>query len=93
MGIDQGNSSNIKVVAICGSLREVSYTRFALNYALQGAKELKAATKLIDLKDYNLAFCKPDQEESLYPEDVFRLRDDVKKANGIILGTPEYHGL
>jgi FMN reductase len=92
MGIDQYSNADIKVVAICGSLREVSYTRFALGYALEGAKEFKASIKLIDLKDYNLAFCRPDQDESLYSDAVFRLRKEVQEANGIILGSPEYHG-
>jgi NAD(P)H-dependent FMN reductase len=92
MVTDQFNNPDIKVVAICGSLREVSYTRFALGYALEGAKELKASTKLIDIKDYNLVFCRPDQDESLYPDDVFKLRKEVQEANGIILGSPEYHG-
>ncbi|MFC2085379.1 NADPH-dependent FMN reductase, partial [Bacteroidota bacterium] len=51
-----------------------------------------ARTKLVDLKDYNLVFCKGKDNESTYPEDVFRLRKEVSEAQGIILGTPEYHG-
>jgi len=29
----------------------------ALDYALQGAKEVGASTNLIDLREYELAFC------------------------------------
>lgn len=82
----------IHIVGICGSLREGSYTRLALNIALQGAQELGATTQLIDLRDYNLVFCDGNEDESRYPEGVFRLRQEVKAAQGIILGTPEYHG-
>ena len=80
----------VHVVAICGSLRDGSYTRAALNLALRGTEELGATTQLIDLKKYNLVFCNGDEDS--YPDDVFRLREDVKKAQGIILGTPVYHG-
>ena len=37
-------------------------------------------------------FCDGKDDESGYPKDVFRLREEVKHAEGIILGTPEYHG-
>ena len=82
----------IRIVAICGSLRSRSYTRMALQVALRGARESGAEATLIDLRDYQLIFCDGKENESGYPEDVFRLRDDVKRAHGLILGTPEYHG-
>jgi NAD(P)H-dependent FMN reductase len=82
---------SIRVAAICGSLRETSYTRDALQQALRGAAEVGAETQLIDLRDYSLVFCDGKEDESQYPQDVFRLRRDVKGADGIILGTPVYH--
>jgi NAD(P)H-dependent FMN reductase len=42
--------------------------------------------------DYQLLFCDGKDDESEFPKDVFRLREEVKQARGIILGTPEYHG-
>ena len=54
--------------------------------------EIGAAATLIDLRDYQLIFCDGKENESGYPNDVFRLRDEVKSAHGAILGTPEYHG-
>lgn len=83
---------SVAVVGICGSLRPGSFTRMALQVALHGAQEVGAQTRLIDLKDYNLVFCDGKMDESAYPEDVFRLRREVKEAGGIILATPEYHG-
>src|ERR1051325_4982410 len=80
------------IVGICGSLRVGSYTRMALKIALQGAEETGALTQLIDLREYQLAFCDGKEDESHLPKDVFKLREEVKRAQGIILGTPEYHG-
>lgn len=79
------------VVAICGSLRPGSYTRQALEIALQGAQEVGAETRLIDLRDYQLGFC-GSEHENPDGEGVLRLRREVGQAQGIILGTPEYHG-
>jgi NAD(P)H-dependent FMN reductase len=84
--------SRVLVVGICGSLRRGSYTRMAVQIALQGAQEVGAQTRLIDLQDYQLVLCDGKEDESSYPADVFRLRSDVSQAQGIILGTPEYHG-
>ena len=82
----------IRVVAICGSIRPGSCTDMALRVALRGAEETGAETQLINLRDYELVFCDGKEDESGYPEDVFRLREEVRTAQGIILGTPEYHG-
>ncbi len=81
-----------KIVGISGSLRWGSYTTLAVRLALKGAEELECQTKLIDLHDYQLLFCDGKDDESQFPKDVFRLREEVKQAHGIILGTPEYHG-
>ena len=81
----------IEIVGISGSLRAGSYTRRAVETALEGAAESGAKTRLIDLRDYNLVF-RDGKDESAYPPDVFRLRAEVRQADGIILGTPEYHG-
>jgi NAD(P)H-dependent FMN reductase len=82
----------ILIVGIVGSLREKSYTRMAVRLALEGAAEAGAATKLIDLRDYTLPFCDGSGEEEKGFPDVLRLRQDVAAAQGIILGTPDYHG-
>ena len=81
-----------KIVGISGSLRSGSYTTLAVRLALKGAEELECQTKFIDLRDYQLLFCDGKDDESQFPKDVFRLREEVKQAHGIILGTPEYHG-
>ncbi len=92
MSQKEHTENHISVVGICGSIRSGSYTRMALKIALEGAQEVGVQTQLIDLRDYHLVFCDGKEDESAYPEDVFKLRREVKQARGIILGTPEYHG-
>lgn len=85
------NEEILRVIAICGSLRRGSYTRMALELALEGARELGAQVELLDLRDYDLVFCDGSKREESRAPDVARLQDRVKEAQGIILGTPEYH--
>ncbi len=92
MNKGESNPAPIHVASICGSLRKSSYTRLALRMALRGAAEVGAQTSLIDLRNYELPLCDARRDESTYPDDVFRLRRDVGRAQGLILGTPVYHG-
>jgi NAD(P)H-dependent FMN reductase len=84
-------NSELTIIGISGSLREGSYTRQALNVALRGATELGARTRLINLNDYDLPFCTGKMGDNA-PAGVRRLRAEVQNANGLVLGTPEYHG-
>jgi FMN reductase len=86
------NSDGVVVVGLVGSLRPGSYTRLSVQLALEGAVELGAAIRLIDLRDYALPFCDGSKDESHYPPDVAQLRQDVRSATGLVIGTPEYHG-
>ncbi len=85
------DSAKIRVVAISGSLREGSLTTSALRTALVGSAEAGADTKLIDLREYDLIFAGGENHHLAAPG-VARLKEDVKQAHGILLGTPEYHG-
>jgi NAD(P)H-dependent FMN reductase len=80
------------IVGISGSLRELSYTRMAVQIALEGAQARGAEVQLIDLRDYDLVFCDGSGDEGERAPDVLRLRQAVSEAHGIILGSPEYHG-
>lgn len=86
------NDLRPKIVGLAGSLRPESYTRFAVKIALEGAEEAGAETRLLDLRDYDLPFSSGNSRDSSYPADVYRLREEIRQADGIILGTPEYHG-
>ena len=81
----------VRVGALCGSLRDGSYTRKALRVALAGAEEAGAEVELIDLRTFDLPFCDGSEPED-QPGDAVRLCSAVADCHGLILGTPEYHG-
>ena len=81
----------IRIAALCGSLRPGSYTRAALKLALESAAEMQAETELIDLREYTLAY-QDGLRDAARPPDVARLSEALRRADGILLGTPEYHG-
>jgi NAD(P)H-dependent FMN reductase len=78
------------VVAICGSLRDTSYTRLALEHALDAAAEAGAETELIDLREWDLPLFDPDDRDA---GDAEALRRVVGDADAALLGTPVYHGM
>ena len=77
------------VVAICGSLRDDSYTRIALRHALAGADERGASTTLVDLREYDLPVFDPDDRHA---GDADALKRELRAADAILLGSPMYHG-
>ena len=64
----------------------------ALRSALDGAESMNASTSLLDLRDFDLVFCAGKDDEIEYPAQVHRFREQIQAADGVILGTPEYHG-
>jgi FMN reductase len=84
--------TSVRIAAICGSLRPGSYTKMALEVALRGAGGDGGETDLIDLRDFRLAFADGGGDEGHTAPDVVLFRERVKAADGILLGTPEYHG-
>lgn len=91
MDLNDSTTRQVRIVGICGSLRIGSLSRAALRIALEGAEEVGAVTRLIDLREFRLDFCSGNKDEE-YHQDVYRLRKEVSDAHGIILSTPEYHG-
>lgn len=77
------------IVALCGSLRDASYTRIAVRHALAAAADRGAQTELLDLRDFDLPVFDPDDDEA---GDAEELRRRIRGADAIILGTPMYHG-
>lgn len=91
-GSSSPTQTTIRVAGISGSLRKGSYTRMAVNLALQGAATLGADVQLIDLTAYAIPFCDGRPDKSTYPADLHHLKGEIAATQGIILGTPEYHG-
>lgn len=79
------------VIAICGSLRDESTTRVALNEALDEAARHGASTELVDLREYHLpAYGRAEAGRDA--GDAPELRRVADEADGILVGTPIYHG-
>jgi NAD(P)H-dependent FMN reductase len=81
--------SRTHVAAICGSLRDGSYSRPALQHALDSAAANGASVDLIALRELELPVFAPDRDE---PADAARLSERVARADSVLLGTPVYHG-
>ncbi|MFB6137105.1 MAG: NADPH-dependent FMN reductase [Halobacteriaceae archaeon] len=79
----------VRVVAVCGSLREGSVTRVALRHALDGAADLGAETDLVDLRHLDLPVYDADSDPA---GDAAELTRRVRDADAVLLGTPMYHG-
>jgi len=77
------------IVALCGSQRDGSHTRSALEQTLDAASERGASTDLIDLSELELPVFDPDQPDA---GDANELRRRVRVADGVLLGSPMYHG-
>lgn len=80
----------IRVVGLAGSLREVSLTSRTVDLALEGARTAGAEVELLDLRQRDIPLLRDKKGE--VPVDVAWMREKVKAAHGVILGTPEYHG-
>jgi azobenzene reductase len=78
-----------RVVAVAGSLRDGSYTRIALEHALDAASEAGASVALLDLREYDLPVYDPDTEDPPEAEELMR---EIREADAVLLGTPVYHG-
>jgi NAD(P)H-dependent FMN reductase len=85
----QQGFSDVFVVGVCGSLSDDSYTRTALKYALEGARNAGAETALIDLREYDLPLYDPDNSSAGDAPEIMQL---LEAADGVVLGTPNYHG-
>lgn len=77
------------VVALCGSQRSGSYTRTGVRYALRGAERAGGTSELVDLRALDLPTFDPGAEDA---GDAPALRETIRSADAVLLGTPMYHG-
>ena len=81
--------TDITVVGISGSRRRGSHTKTAVSTALATSEAAGAQTELIELRSVDVPLLDPDVEE---PGEVADITQRLRNADGIILGTPMYHG-
>ncbi|SDY39490.1 NADPH-dependent FMN reductase [Halopenitus persicus] len=77
------------IIALCGSQRGGSRTRYALEQSLGAAETKGATTNLVDLTTVDLPVFDPDHSDA---GDAEKLRQLVRSADGVLLGSPVYHG-
>ena len=80
-----------RVVAVSGSMREGSYTKAALHYALDAAETAGVETDFIDLATVDLPLYNPDVDTA-EAGDAEELLARMRAADGVLLGSPVYHG-
>jgi FMN reductase len=78
------------IVALGGTLRANSSTEKALRVALRAAEELGARTLLLGGADIDLPMYAPERPDRAPAAQ--RLVDELRKADGVIIGSPGYHG-
>jgi NAD(P)H-dependent FMN reductase len=88
---DPRDSVAAHIVGLAGSLRVGSTTQKAVRWALLGAQQDGAQTRLLDLAAYDLPFLGRDQEPKGRTS-VERFLADLRAADGVVLGSPEIHG-
>lgn len=79
------------ILGLCGSLREPSYTRRALERVLAAAARRGAATALLHGAALDLPLC-DGRDDAASPEPVRALRGRVREAGALVIGSPEYCG-
>jgi NAD(P)H-dependent FMN reductase len=82
----------MKVLTICGSLRADSSTARALEIASTSARTAGAEVNAIHLGELTLPFCDGRSDEASYGGDVVTFIDMVRASDGLIIGSPNYHG-
>ena len=83
-------NKTIKIIALVGSLRRESITKILLETARDIAPQNMDITvfTLYEIPVYN----NDVEVEEGFPSSVVALREAIKEADGLILGTPEYNG-
>ena len=78
------------IVALGGTLRPNSSTEKALKAALKSAEAMGAKTLLLGGADIDLPMYAPERPER--SDKAQRLVDELRRADGILVGSPGYHG-
>lgn len=83
----------MNIIGINGSLRPGSVTKQLIETVLKSAEASGASTQLLDLTQYTLPMCNGTDHYSAQDKKTIEvLKNTLNKADGFIIGTPEYHG-
>jgi chromate reductase len=80
--------SNLDIVGLCGSVRKASFNRAALRLA----GELMPASMRLDVVEWReLPVFDGDVLAAGMPAPVAALRERIRRADGVLIATPEYN--
>ena len=82
----------MNILTICGSIRVDSTTARALAMAAEAASDAGATVRTVQLGTLDLPFCDGRNDERTYGSDAVRFIDAVEWADGLLIGSPNYHG-
>ena len=81
----------IRLLAVCGSTREHSYSGRLAIIALAAAREHGAETRLLELNEIDLPTYNPDKDDMDH-EGLRVATEAVNWADAFLLASPDYHG-
>ncbi|CAM8897658.1 unnamed protein product [Rhodiola kirilowii] len=86
-------STVVKIVGLCGSLREASFNRGLLNAAIKLSQESSIPGLQIEFVEIgSLPFINTDLEvDGKYPPAVEAFRQKILEADGFLFASPEYN--
>jgi NAD(P)H-dependent FMN reductase len=88
--MDETQSNDTPTVAlVCGSQRAGSVTQIALGHVADGVRDAGGRVDRIDLGAMDLPTFDPYEGDA---GDADRLRQRLRDADAVVLGTPMYHG-
>lgn len=82
----------LRILGIGGSTRQASRSRALLQAALRRAQEAGAQTVLADVRALALPLYDEDWPLERYPSTLPWFLEQVRAADGFVLGSPTYHG-
>lgn len=88
---ETGREEPIRIAALCGSLREESYTALALSRALAEARRGGAETDFVDLRELEMPTFDADANRA-EAGDAEEIASRLRAADAILIGSPMYHG-
>jgi chromate reductase, NAD(P)H dehydrogenase (quinone) len=81
-----------KLLAVAGSVRQHSFNRKALEYAVCGARDAGAEVTVLDLKSFSLPLFDEDWESANgIPDNAIMLKQLFGDNQGLLFACPEYN--
>jgi chromate reductase len=78
---------DLKVLGISGSLRKASFN----SAALRACSELLPPGMSLQIASYDLPIFNQDLLDAGMPEPVRRIREEIARADGLLIASPEYN--